>query len=274
MRAKFKLQSEAGFTLTEIMVTVAIFGIVLTAVYAAFTSQFNSWQTQEDVATVQADIRSAAEMLTRDIRNAGFGVPTGSGVTTVAAANGSSITLNLAGSTSSTYVTTTNYTISGGGPYTYVVPVNSTLGFQAGQKYNAVDIRTKTVEMGNGVNDQITAVGTNTLTLTGTLNTNFVLNVGDLIVSPGYSPVTYSLATPIFSRTDPVSGTVTLSNNIQSFALNYIMTDGTTTATPASMSNIAAVNFTINGNTSQKISKLSGQNRVRTVNAIVALRNY
>ncbi|MFI5304270.1 MAG: PilW family protein, partial [Nitrospiria bacterium] len=88
-------RGEAGFTLVEVMVTVAIFAIVLSAVYSAFISQFNSYQTQQDVVTVQSDIRTAAEILTRDIRNAGFGVPTGAGVTTISAASASSISLNL-----------------------------------------------------------------------------------------------------------------------------------------------------------------------------------
>jgi prepilin-type N-terminal cleavage/methylation domain-containing protein len=280
MRGHFKIKSDAGFTLTEVMVTVAIFAIVLTAVYAAFNSQFQSYQTQEDVVTVQSDIRSAAEMLTRDIRNAGFGIPSGSGVTTIAAASASSITLNVAGTTSSTYITTTNYTVSGGGPFTYVIPVFSTTGFSnvtPYNTYNAIDIRTKTVELGNTAGDRITAVnpGNNTLTVTGTLSQNFVLNVGDIIVSPGYAPVTYSLAAPVFTRTDAVTGSaVTLSNNIQSFALSYIMTDGTTTTNPGTLSNIAAVNFTINGQSSQKVSNINGQKRTRTVNAIVALRNF
>ena len=272
------IRGEAGFTLVEVMVTVAIFAIVLSAVYSAFISQFNSYQTQQDVVTVQSDIRTAAEILTRDIRNAGFGVPTGAAVTTIAAASASSISLNLAGTTSSTYVTTTNYTASSGPcPCTYVVPVASTAGFQVNQKYNAIDIRTKTVEMGNGPTDKITAVNAaaNTITVIGSLNTNFVLNVGDLIVTPGFTPVKYSLAAPVFSRTDPVSGsTINLSNNVQSFSLSYIMTDGTTMTQPASLANISAVNFTINGQTTQNVSKLNGAARTRTVNATVALRNF
>lgn len=274
MRADFKIKNEAGFTLTELMITVAIFAIVLTAVFSSFTSQFKSYQTQEDVALVQGDIRSAAEMLTRDIRNAGFGVPTGGGITTVAAANGTSITLNLAGTTSSTFISTTSTIVVAGSSYT--IPVMSTTGFVVGQKYNIIENRTKTIEMGatNLLTDKITAIGTNTLTFSGTLTAGDVFNVGDVVVSPGFTPVTYSLATPIFSRTDPVSGsTVTLSNNVQSFTLSYILTDGTTTSTPANLSMIAAVNFTINGQTSNQISNLNGQKRSRTVNAIVALRN-
>jgi prepilin-type N-terminal cleavage/methylation domain-containing protein len=276
-----KIRDEAGFTLTELMVTVAIFAIVLTAVYGAFTSQFNSYQTQEDVVTVQTDIRNASEMLTRDIRNAGFGVPTGGGVTAIAAASANSISLNLAGSTTSTYISSANYTVAGSspGPYTYVVRVASTAGFQTGQKYNTIDIRTKMVAMGNGVGDQIILVGTNTLTLTGILNSNFVLTMGDLVVAPGFTPVTYVVSncngTTSLNRTDPVSGTcVLLSNNVQSFSLSYIMADGTTTTTPVPLANIAAVNFTINGGTTNTISNLNGQKRIRTVNSIVALRNF
>jgi prepilin-type N-terminal cleavage/methylation domain-containing protein len=268
------VQDRSGFTLIEMMTTLAVFAIVLTAVYSSFVTQFNSWQTQEDVVTVQSDIRAAAEMLTRDIRNSGFGVPTGSGVVTpVAAASGSSITLNIAGATTTSYVTGTNYTNPS--PNTYVVPVSSTAGFQVGQSYNTIDIRTQTVELGNNPGDQITAVGPgNFLTLKGTLNQNFVLNVGDIVVTPGYNPVTYSLAAPAFSRTDPVSGsTVVLSNNVQGFSLSYLLTTGATVTNPTNLSQISAVNFTINGQTSNQISKLSGNQRSRTVNAIVEIRN-
>ncbi len=40
------------------------------------------------------------------------------------------------------------------------------------------------------------------------------------------------------------------------------------------LANIVAVNFTINGGTTNTISNLNGQKRIRTVNSIVALRNF
>ncbi|MBI3594574.1 MAG: prepilin-type N-terminal cleavage/methylation domain-containing protein [Nitrospirae bacterium] len=274
------LRNNSGFTLTEIMVTVAIFAIVLTAVFATFTSQFNSYQTQEDVATVQEDIRSAAETLTRDIRNAGYGVGLGEGINVIAAATPSSISLNLASSTSSTFVTSANF--SNPSANVFIFSVASTSGFQMSQPYNVVDIRTKSVIMGKNAGDKITAIGPgNSLTFSGNLSTG-VLNVGNVVVSPGvsssgYTPVVYSVSagTTTLTRTDFVSGAMELSRNVKSLVLNYTLTDGTSTSAPTAgqLGLIASVNFTINGETSNQISKLSGVKRARTVNVIVALRN-
>jgi prepilin-type N-terminal cleavage/methylation domain-containing protein len=283
-REIMRINNENGFTLTELMVTVAIFAIVLTAVYASFDSQFKSWQTQEDVATVQADIRSAAEMLTRDVRNAGFGVPTG--VTSIVAASANSISLSLAEGIASTFITSTAFAQNGS---QFTVSVDSSSGFVTGQNYNVIfaDAGTKTVTMGTGaVTDKITAIPSATsLTLTGTLPANG-FNVGDLIVSPGVIPpppganrvVTYSLSSSAsgttLKRADPVTGTMDLINNVQSIAFEYTTDGNTWTQTPpANLANIVAVKFAINGQTGNQISSLNGQKRTRTVNAIVALRN-
>ena len=276
-----KIRREAGFTLIELMVTIAIFGIVLSGVYAAFISQFNSYQTQEDVSIVQGDLRSASEILTRDIRNAGYGAP--SFMTTVAAATSQLISLNL--STTSAYLTTTPVAIGGG----YILAVSTTSGFQTSQKYNVVDIRTKTVTMGGtgNLNDIITAVGPGKfVTVAGTLSGGFALNPGDLLVTPGvqsfgYNAVTYQIPTSssvcngvinVLTRTDTAGVCTPLSNNITGFSLNYILTNGTSTSTPA-LNQITAVSFTLTGNTTKTISKMSGVQRSRTVSTIVALRN-
>jgi len=283
-RANSKIQKEGGFTLTELMVSVAILGIVLASVYSTFNSQLSSYQTQEDVVTVQTDIRSAAEMLTRDIRNAGWGVSLGSGITTVSMANASQIKLNVAGTVASTYITSANFTSGGGNNFTFSVA--NTSGFQqtTNNSFNLIDIRSKTVIMGTGIGDHISAVGPGaSLTLSGSF-TYGNISVGDLIVSPGASSQTY---TPVYYyavnngsnatlyRQDPVNGAVVLSNNLAQNGLvfSYILADGSTTTAPADLTQVVAVNFTINGQTSNAISKINGQQRTRIVNAVVALRN-
>jgi type IV pilus assembly protein PilW len=79
-----------GFTLIEVMAAVVIFSIVLTAVFATFTFQAQSYTTQSRVAEMQQNLRIALDTLQRDIRMAGYGIssditvdPTG-GTTTVA----------------------------------------------------------------------------------------------------------------------------------------------------------------------------------------------
>lgn len=70
---------EAGFTLIEIMVALAILAIAMTAVFATFSSQQLSYTNQNRVAEMQQNLRLAADMLVRDIRLAGYGLPVTTG---------------------------------------------------------------------------------------------------------------------------------------------------------------------------------------------------
>ncbi len=72
---KMRTTREAGFTLIEVMAAVAIFSIAMTAVYATFTFQHQSFTTQSRVASMQENFRDALVPLNRDIRLAGYGIP-------------------------------------------------------------------------------------------------------------------------------------------------------------------------------------------------------
>ena len=64
-----------GFTLIEILVSLAILGIVLAGIYSVYTMQHKSYIVQEQVANMQQNERIALQMITRDIRMAGLGLP-------------------------------------------------------------------------------------------------------------------------------------------------------------------------------------------------------
>jgi type IV pilus assembly protein PilW len=68
----FGVNRELGFTLVEVMVALAISGIVLASIYSAFQSQQNSYVAQEQVSEMQQNVRVGLDMLTRDIRLAGY----------------------------------------------------------------------------------------------------------------------------------------------------------------------------------------------------------
>ncbi|HUT52276.1 MAG TPA: prepilin-type N-terminal cleavage/methylation domain-containing protein [bacterium] len=69
---------QAGFTLIEILVTIAITGIVLAALIGAFNNQSKVFQQQTDLTKSQAASRTALFMMARDIRMAGYtGLPLG-----------------------------------------------------------------------------------------------------------------------------------------------------------------------------------------------------
>lgn len=61
-----------GFTIVELMVAIGIGAIVLAAVMTSFLSQHRSYLAQDDVVELQQNGRIAFDMLTRDIRGAGY----------------------------------------------------------------------------------------------------------------------------------------------------------------------------------------------------------
>jgi type IV pilus assembly protein PilW len=67
--------SEAGFTLVEMMSAFVILFIAMTAAYATFEFQHASFTVQNRVAETQQNLRSAMEVLGRDIMLAGYGIP-------------------------------------------------------------------------------------------------------------------------------------------------------------------------------------------------------
>ena len=61
-----------GFTLIELLIAMAITGIVSAAIFTAFQSQQKSYIIQEDVAAMQQNLRAGMDMMTYEIRMAGY----------------------------------------------------------------------------------------------------------------------------------------------------------------------------------------------------------
>ena len=62
----------SGFTLIELMIAMAIAGLVLTVVYAAFGSQLRTHVGQQMTVEIQQSIRAAFTLMQHDIRMAGY----------------------------------------------------------------------------------------------------------------------------------------------------------------------------------------------------------
>ena len=62
-----------GFTLVELLVAMAVSGIVAAAIFTVFKSQQDSYIVQEDVAAMQQNLRAGMSMLSHDVRMAGHG---------------------------------------------------------------------------------------------------------------------------------------------------------------------------------------------------------
>ena len=74
------MRSEKGFTLIELMIAVFVAGVVMTAVYSAYSSQQRAYTTQEGMAAMQANLRAAMYFMSKEIRMAGCNPDHESGV--------------------------------------------------------------------------------------------------------------------------------------------------------------------------------------------------
>jgi type IV pilus assembly protein PilW len=63
---------QSGYTLVELMVSLAISGILLTSIGATFIAQRKSYDLQEQITEMQQTARAALDMMSREIRMAGY----------------------------------------------------------------------------------------------------------------------------------------------------------------------------------------------------------
>ena len=66
------LNTEHGFSLIELITALGISGIVLAAVTATFISQSRSYDAQEQINGMQQAARAAMDIITREVRMAGY----------------------------------------------------------------------------------------------------------------------------------------------------------------------------------------------------------
>jgi type IV pilus assembly protein PilW len=84
------IRSNQGFTLVELMVTLVISGVVLAGICSTFYSQHTSYLNQEQIASMQQNLRAAMYIMERDIRMAGHD-PNGDSGAGIVTANAASI---------------------------------------------------------------------------------------------------------------------------------------------------------------------------------------
>lgn len=66
------LNTEHGFSLIELITALGISGIILAAVTATFISQSRSYDAQEQINGMQQAARAAMDIITREVRMAGY----------------------------------------------------------------------------------------------------------------------------------------------------------------------------------------------------------
>jgi prepilin-type N-terminal cleavage/methylation domain-containing protein len=69
-----------GFTLVELLVSVAVLGVVLVYLLRTFTVQHRTYAVVDEVSEMQQNARTVADLMARDLRHAGLMVPEGAAV--------------------------------------------------------------------------------------------------------------------------------------------------------------------------------------------------
>jgi prepilin-type N-terminal cleavage/methylation domain-containing protein len=265
-----------GMTMVELMVAMTILSFAMVFVLSIFMTQHKSYVVQEDVADTQSDARSSLDLLTRDLRSAGFGIQAGqTGITATNDTNPDSITFQAAQ-----------------GPSTFLInpPVGATITvantpgntFTPGSGVTLLAINSKT-PMGDYTINSMTpnAIAGTDITLDAA---PVGLSYGDVVLSRPVDSITYSTqADPsvpnsfILQRTLNAGAPEQLADHIQSMDFKYTLSTGgaeVDTVAPADLDKIVMVRVTITSQTIIKDAETGvGMPRTRTVETLVRLKN-
>ena len=98
------LWMERGTTLIELMIALALTGIVTLAIMKTYVTQHENYIIQDDVVNMQQSARACIDELTRQIRMAGHALPLGLPAIVAANTNPDTITITYHGNECDTYL--------------------------------------------------------------------------------------------------------------------------------------------------------------------------
>ena len=80
---RLKLLSQHGFTLIEMLISIAIMGVITFSLISVFTTQDKLIKNQNDGTVIRGLGRLAMDQLANELRMAGYGLPPGQGISSV-----------------------------------------------------------------------------------------------------------------------------------------------------------------------------------------------
>lgn len=287
------LSRDGGFSLIELLIAMAIMGLVAGAIFSLQTTTQRTSSTSEEVLEVQQNLRIALQRISRDIRMAGFCVPSGP-IASSGDAQADSLTLQTAcaaerygrisgGTTINAGDSSTTVTLDpkemitafSDGDYVRIVRPSS-----GGQPFAGAILKVSGTDPANG-----------TLKLGfSAVSSPVTLQDGDMVVRVSGSGATYPetiqyslqqdtstndsnmyqlVRTVNGTQTDVIASKIYKSNGLQ---FQYLDNTGAVTASP---SNIAAIRVTITGATDATQTGQTGYSglKKRKVETVVQLKN-
>lgn len=223
-----RLKAEAGFTLTELLVVMAILGIVMAAVLGIFQVTQRTTFIAGAGQDAQVIARGTLDRVTADLRLINLGRAQATGAITAASATAITFlsdvnndTLDPAGNDA----TLTAPAIAGA----TTVQVSSTTGFSVGELFSIMDGPIAETKL-------ITAIAGNTLTLGAGLSTSYP--AGSIVRSVETVTYTWDPATGALCRNvgapciAPFPDTLVIATGVAGFQLTYLDAAGAVIANP------------------------------------------
>lgn len=290
-----------GFTLVELLVVMAISGVVVMAIYSLHRTSLRSATTQDEVVELQQNLRIALDQMARDVRLAGFMVP--SAQTALSSAAATSLTLRLG--------TVTGQVARVDGDFTSPTDAATArnVGIASAEMVDMFDsgeyVRIIRPEDGSQPLDRVLEVASKDRTVPRLVLKGFnsarEYLTGDILVrvldantdidfdpntnSPAYpATVSYALvddpdsadpAMQLLQRTATGLSAETVAIKVTALAFSYLLEDGTETNAPTDLGQIRAVRITLTGATDATKTGSAQYSGVKTrrVTSVVKIRN-
>ncbi len=282
------LHCEHGFTLVELMITMAIMGVIILGMFAVYLNMQRTTYNQSEIVDTQQSLRVATDLLSKDVHMAGFLTLTN--ITAVAPGSDTD-TLNLVTASSDyIYITLDGEQIISGGKVVaddVVIDVTSAEQLDFLNVGDAVRIfrpndgsQPHPNEFTVAAIDDGRSGGTQPqVTLNGFSNANPLDFVGGDIIArvntggPNPSTVSWSLNAGNLQRVvDGGIKTDIVANNIDSLRFDYLLNDETQVSPPAAaeLEDIVAVRITM---TVVAANQMDQATRLRSVSSLYRIKN-
>jgi len=99
-----KLRNRRGTSLLELLIALAMTGVITIAIFKTYTTQHKGYLVQEDITDIQQNARASIDELTRHIRMAGYDLPDGLYAVTPSNTNPDTITVTYRMNSCDTYL--------------------------------------------------------------------------------------------------------------------------------------------------------------------------
>jgi Tfp pilus assembly protein PilE len=267
-RILWKLRNTRGTSFLEVMVALAITGIITMAIFKTYLTQHKQYLVQDDVAEIQQNVRASIEELARHARMAGYDLPTGMPAIVPSDTDPDTITLNYRTGDCDTYLSNpmpqpsaelkcaTDVSCFDDGDWVYIFEPDS----GGGEWFEITHVQEAAMHIQHNTMPLSRKYGADAIVIK--------LNQVKFYVDNTTDPEHPKLMVKI-----PGEDAHIYADDIYDLQFNYRMKNDSVYADPVLLENVREVLITVSGRSRQQTGNTEVPYRTRTYSTAVALRN-